>query len=452
MSEFDQVIQSTTEQHQSVPENEMGTASQQAPAYSISSGDSGEEGNNQMEFVDALMTEEFGICEDPSVHGGELSPQPDARATIRNIDPTNLGTETFASIVNGLLGGPGSSANLSLEVGLGVGGSIGIAEAFGGILLRLGGGAEIDNEGKFKLTGSLGFGGYVRAEAKWIFEAAVRRLGSITMEGEFDSVQHFSEYCYTRIVQSAQAILTEMRAHVSDRFIPQPLISIAGASVGRVQSPEITTQRASTWEGEISVGNDAGGVGWTLGHSAVDFEKTRDGARTDAGSQRVIEGSHTISIGDRSVAISFKNTQTDSTVNNNNDKEEFELNLSVSDVANQLDEVGCRRLTSLVDATSSGVNSLASMAAESARSIGQLISGGSLYTGRPSVPDLETAASGSLNLAFKWEKTTGDFQLKFAAVNFGYSMEFDSNAQFPIPGTPLMGEGSANLNLSLIHI
>ena len=456
MSEHDQnqIIQSASSNLVCEPTDEMGTSTLSSPPYSISSGgddEGGDDGGVCMVEVPITMNEELGVCEDPLSHTGEMAAQPDAAATINNIDASNLGTDTFAGIVNGLLGGPGSSASLSLEVGLGVGGSIGIAEAFGGILLRIGGSAEIDNEGKFKIRGSLGFGGYVRAEAKWIFETALRRIGTIAMEGEFDSVNHFSEYCYSRIVSAAQSILTEMQAHVSDRFIPQPLINIAGATVGRVRGPEITTSRESTWEGEVGVGNDAGGVNWSLGHTSADFEKERDGRTTDRGSQRIIEGSHGIRIGDNEGTIAFKSTATDSTMNNSNDKEEFELNISISGVANQLDQLGCERLTSLVDSASNSVNGLATMAANSGRAMLNLVSNGSLYTGTPTVPELESGARGSLNLAFKWEKTTGNFQIKFAAVNFGYTMELDSRARFPIPGTPLMGEGTANLNASFVR-
>lgn len=456
MSEHDQtqVLQSSSAPQVCEPGDEMGTATLSSPAYSISSGDDNGEGESSqtggMCFIDAPVTEAYGICSDPSMTEGEMAAQPDARATLNNIDPTNLGTQTFAGIINGLLGGPGSSANVTLEVGLGVGASIGVAEAFGGILLRLGAGTEIDNEGKFKISGSLGFGGYVRAEARWIFEAAVRRMGTITMEGEFESVNHFSEYVYTNIVRAAQGILAEMRAHISDRFIPDTLIELAGASVGRVQGPEVTTSSAATWEGEVGVGNEAGGASWTLGHSAVNYEKERDGRQTDRGTQQIIEGSHSIRIGDNEAGISFKSTDTDS-VSDGNDKKEFELNISISGVANQLDELGCQRLTSLVDSASASVNGLASMAAEAGRSMLDLVSGGSIYTGRPTVPDLESSARGSLNLVFKWEKTTGDFEIKFAAVNFGYSMELDTSAQFPIPGTPLMGEGTANLNASFVR-
>jgi hypothetical protein len=297
----------------------------------------------------------------------------------------------------------------------------------------------------------LGFGGYLRAEAAWVFEAAVRRMGNIKMEGEFDSVTHFSEYVYTRIVSAAQAILTEMRAHVSDRYIPDTLIQLAGATVGRVRGPEVTTTRESQWQGEVAVGDRAGGADWSLGHTSASYEKERDGRTTDRGSQTVIEGSHGIRIGTNQGTIAFKGTNTDSTMNDANDKEEFELSIGISGVANQLDEVGSRRLTSLVDRTSNSMNSLASLAAQTGRSIVSLVSGGSLYTGRPTVPDLELGARGSLNLQFKWEKTNGDFNLKFAAVNFGYSMNIESSAQFPIPGTPLMGEGSTSLQAQFVR-
>lgn len=451
-NDYTPLNQSMPDDYSSANDQEMGTSTMTSPPYSISSGDdAGGDGPGSYVDVPASMPEEYGVCEDPALQEGQMAAQPDATATIQNFNPANLGTNTFAGLINGLLGGPGSSAEITLEVGLGVGASIGVAEAFGGILLKLGGKAEIDPTGKFKLEGMLGFGGYLRAEAAFIFEAAVRRMGNIKMEGEFDSVNHFSEYCYNRIVSAAQGILREMRRHVSDRYIPDTLIQLAQNTVGRVRGPEVTTSRETQTQGSISVGNDAGGVSWELGHTSSSYQKERDGRTTDRGSQTVIEGAHGISIGDYEGSIAFKGTETDSTMDDNNDKKEFELKIGISGVANQLDEVGSRRLTSLVERTSSSMNSLASMAATAGSAMLNLVSGGTLYTGRPTVPDLETGARGSLNLVFKWEKTTGDYEIKFAAVNFGYSMNIDSSAQFPIPGTPLMGEGTANLTAQFVR-
>ena len=463
-----QIPQSTTSSAQSVESSEdLGTSSLASPGYSISSGGGDDEGgsSSQGSYVDVPFAEfnydeVNGYCAvspneeaqnmTPAPPESQASPQPDARATISDIDPANLSESTFATIINGLLGGNGSSAEITLDVGLGVGGSIGVAEAFGGIKLRLGGKAEIDTTGKFKLEGMLGFGGYLRAEAAWIFEAAVERMGNIKMEGEFDSVTHFSQYVHSNIVRAAQGILRAMRAEVSDRFIPATLIQLAEASVGRVRGPEITTSTETQTTGSIAIGNEAGGVSWELGHTSADYVKERDGRQTDRGSQTVVEGSHGIRIGENEGTISFKNTTTDSQTDSN-DKEEFELKIGISGVANRLDQVGSERLISLVDRTGATVNALTSMAANAGRAIVTMVSGGSLYTGRPTVPDLELGARGSLNLVFKWEKTDANFEIKSAAVNFGYSMNFEANAQFPIPGTPLMGEGSTALNAQFVR-
>ena len=465
-NEITPVQQSTTASAQSAePTSEYGTSSLAAPSYSISSGDD-EDQSSQGSYVTVPVGELYyddgiGYCEDPMMSGGEqqnmsvapennASPQPDARATVSNLNPANLSEQTFATIISGLLGGNGSSAEITLELGLGVGTSIGIAEAFGGIKLKLGAKAEIDTTGKFKLEGMLGFGGYLRAEAAWVFEAAVQRMGNIKMEGEFDSVNHFSQYVHSKIVNAAKGILREMREHVSDRYIPSTLLQIADSPVSRVRGPEVTTSRETQTTAAIAVGNEAGGVSWEFGHTSVDYEKERDGRQTDRGSQVVLEGAHAIRIGQNDASISFKSTSTDSQ-NDANDKEEFELKLGISGVANRLDEVGSQRLTSIVDRAAASAEALASMSATAGRAIVELVSGGSLYTGTPTVPDLDVGARGSLNLVFKWEKTTGDFNIKSAAVNFGYSMNFEANSQFPIPGTPLMGEGSAELNAQFVR-
>lgn len=204
---------------------------------------------------------EFQVCEPE--YGTSVTAVP-VQSTIENFNASSLSPGTLEGLFSALVG-LGSSIQLSLELGMGVGVSVGIASAFGGIKIKLEGKLELDTEGKLKIEGGFSLGGYAHAEARFIFESSVERMGTIRAVGEFDSLTHFATYLHYQIVNSAQTIVSEMENVLgSRRYIPDSLLSISESRVSRQASrgPEVTSQSETRTAAEIGVGNEQGGASW----------------------------------------------------------------------------------------------------------------------------------------------------------------------------------------------
>lgn len=170
-------------------------------------------------------------------------------------------------------------------------------------------------------------------------------------------------------------------------------------------------------------------------------------------SKSVLEGSHSITLGAYTATIGFKKTRTDSELNDSNDKEELEITASIAGVRNELNDDGCRQLLGGMQRVVSATEDFSNLALTAARASMNLLSGGSLFTGTATVPDISSSTTGNLGLTFKWEKSNGStgFSFKEFAVTFGYSLGFEGRARFPIPGTPLMGEGTSAFNAEMVR-